>query len=438
MSDQPWKIVHIDLADGPTEVAAAETGSLLVLWWRDLPLGTKALLPAETPFRREQMLDLGAQLAARQVGDRSSELKSLPRAGVDGYPRITRDIRARPALLAALDSLSQTPKPSAKSLSVVICTRDRPAMLAACLASLAAQESPAGQVIVIDNSADANARAAAESSPGVTYVHEPRQGLSVARNAGLAAAQGAFIAFTDDDVELKGDWCSQIVRAFDAPEVDAVTGLVLPASLDTPAQRAFELELGGFTSRYTPLVFDGNFLRETERIGPQVWRIGAGANMAFRRASLEGLGGFDERLGAGASGCSEDSEFWYRILAAGGVCLYEPAAVVYHHHRRDWKGLRGQYRAYMRGHVAALVAQADRYGHSGNVRRIFRQLPAYFARTAYDSLQTLNGWRLRLLLEEVLGWTEGLGYLFRTGWRARGGAPQPIFEPELPQVARHA
>lgn len=436
MSEQPWRIRHVDLAGGPCEIPTSDVGVFLVLWWRSLPLGFKALLPAETPFRREQMLAFGAALAADQLAAR----RNLPKAGVDGVPHRTltlAEAAGAEGLLEQLDDLARATEPRvADNLSVIVCTRDRLAMLEQCLASLAAQTSPPGQIVVVDNSADGNAAPLCAGRPGVTYVHEPRPGLSIARNAGLAVARGEFIAFTDDDVELHDDWCGEIVRAF-AGGADAVTGLVLPAVLDTEAQRAFELQLGGFTQRFQPLVFDTGFLDATRHMGPQVWRIGAGANMAFRRASIAGLGGFDERLGAGASGCSEDSEFWYRILAAGGVCLYEPRAVVFHHHRRDWAGLRQQYRAYMQGHVAALVAQADRYGAPGNLRRIVKQLPAYFLRTGLLSIQTLAGWRLRLLAEEVVGWSLGLTYLARPKWR-RLGAPPSSRPAPVRERASHA
>jgi glycosyltransferase involved in cell wall biosynthesis len=371
------------------------------------------------------MQALAAGLVADQAAARGEGLAGTPRAGVDGIPRsratLTGALQAE-NLLARLDRLSAPGEASTAGLSVVICTRDRPAMLRACLESLAAQAGQPGQVVVVDNSADGNARTVCDGRERVSYVHEPRPGLSIARNVGLAAARGEFVAFTDDDVELHDRWTVEIVQAFSDPSIDAVTGLVLPASLDTAAQRAFQLDLGGFTARYIPLVFDPGFLDETRHLGPQVWRIGAGANMAFRRSILARIGGFDERLGAGASGCSEDSEYWYRILAAGGTCLYEPRAVVFHHHRADWPGLRRQHRAYMEGHVAALVAQSDRYGNRGDLRRVFRQLPAYFLRTAALSVQNLAGWRLRLLAEEVIGWVLGLRYLLRPAWRARGRA----------------
>jgi len=416
-----WRIVHLDLADGIVRVDADGAPALVVFWWRGLPLGCRAFEAAETPVRASLLAAFAAGLVAEQARARSPALGAPWRAGVDGQPLAGISLAAArqgPSLLAMLDAWAAKPPPAAGQLSVVVCTRDRPQMLQACLAGLSAQTRPPREVIVVDNSAAGSAATVAGLS-GVRYVHEPRPGLSRARNAGVAAASGEFIAFTDDDVGLPPEWTGEVVRAFADPSVDAMTGLVLPAALDTPAQRAFQLELGGFTARLQPLRFDAGFLERTRAMGPQVWRIGAGANMAFRRRVFARLGGFDERLGAGASGCSEDSEYWYRILAGGGVCLYEPRAYVFHHHRAEWPALRRQYRHYMRGHVSALVAQADRYGPSGDLRRIYTQLPVYFARTGLSAVQTLSWWRLALLGHEVIGWAMGLVYLVRPGWRQR-------------------
>ena len=167
--------------------------------------------------------------------------------------------------------------------------------------------------------------------------------------------------------------------------------------------------------------FDRRFFAETRPFGAHVWRIGAGANMAFRRSAFATAGVFDERLGAGASGCSEDSELWYRLLAVGGSCLYEPRAVVFHHHRAGWDELTEQMRVYMRGHVSALVAQADAFGDRGNFKRIAVQLPRYFLRTGVACLVRGEWRRLALLTAEVRGWLAGLGYLFRPAWRRGRG-----------------
>ena len=99
------------------------------------------------------------------------------------------------------------------------------------------------------------------------------------------------------------------------------------------------------------------------------------------------MGYFDERLGAGAAGCSEDSELWYRILAAGLRCRYAPEAVVFHTHRSDANGLSEQAFSYMRGHVSALLFQFDRYRHWGNIYRAFVSLPRYLMTLTYRSLK---------------------------------------------------
>jgi hypothetical protein len=72
------------------------------------------------------------------------------------------------------------------------------------------------------------------------------------------------------------------------------------------------------------------------RPGCDIGKLGAGANMAFRRDALTEIGGFDELLGAGASlRSAEDHDAIWRILRAGWTGRYEPQAVVAH---RDWRG----------------------------------------------------------------------------------------------------
>jgi GT2 family glycosyltransferase len=420
---ESYDIRHVDLSGDRPEVAESARPLFVVFWWRALPLGVKTYLPAELPLDSGRLTSLTAEFASAQLAARSPKFGGHACASNDGRPVITVPLAA--ALdaddpLGQLDLLAHPAALSAADLSVIICTRDRPGALARCLAELAAQHSPPGEIIVVDNSERRTAEAVASNFAGVQYLHEPRPGLSIARNAGIRASRGALIAFTDDDVEPRPSWTAEIVCAFSSADVDAVTGLALPARLDTPAQCFFQLRMGGFGSGCVPMIFDRRFFAETRSKGPQVWRIGAGANMAFRRSAFDRVGLFDERLGAGASGCSEDSELWYRLLANGGACLFEPRACVVHHHREEWSELRRQIRAYMKGHVSALFVQAARFGHAGNTRRIFLQLPAYFARTAFRAVRDDGGApRLQILWDEIAGWFCGLHYAFRPGWRAQ-------------------
>src|SRR5262249_11263229 len=153
--------------------------------------------------------------------------------------------------------------------------------------------------------------------------------------------------------------------------------------------------------------FGPDFYAATRARGCPVWDIGAGANMAFRREVFERLGGFDERLDVGAAGCSGDSEFWNRILHAGGVCRYEPTAVVRHFHRRDFQGLRRQIRAYMRGHMVALLVQFERTGEWGNLRRLCRTIPGSLVRKLLRRLEGRYTAGTCLVMDEIMGTATG-------------------------------
>lgn len=417
---------HIDLSTTRSDSHAGDAAAFSVFWWKDLPLGMRASLAEELPFGEAQLRQFAAEYGAAQLASRSPALGAPLRATFEGRPKqaLTLPHLAEAAdLVDELDRLATAAAASAGDISVVICTRDRGEALAACLASVTAQHSPAGEIIVVDNSRDGGAASICQRFPQVRHVHEPRPGLSVARNAGIRASRGTIIAFTDDDVELHPGWTAEVAHAFTNGDVEALAGLVLPARLDTPAQRIFQLDMGGFGTTFVPLRFDHRFLEETRPHGAHVWKIGAGANMAFRRALFDRIGLFDERLGAGAAGCSEDSELWYRMLANGGACLYEPRAVVFHHHRRELPELRHQARSYMKGHVAALVAQYDAFGDRGNLQRIFGQLPMYFLKTFLKGLLEGRQGRPETLTAEVAGWIAGLQFLLRPKWR-RQRAPR--------------
>jgi GT2 family glycosyltransferase len=290
-------------------------------------------------------------------------------------------------------------------VSVVVCTRDRRPQVERCLAALAALDPPPREVILVDNGADGSGtRDLVGRHPRTRYVRQPLPGLSRARNAGIRSATGAIIAFTDDDTIPRPDWAARIAEPFADPAVWAVTGLVLPTALATPAQVAFQTEMGGLNHGYRPMEFGPPFIDEGRWVGPPVWHVGAGANMAMRRSAFASVGLFDERLGAGAAGCSEDSEIWYRILVAGGRCHYHPRAVVLHEHRDSMDALADQASAYMRGHMAALFIQFSRHRNVGDLRRAALTLTAYHARRLLRSSRRtattragldgfLRGWR---------------------------------------------
>jgi GT2 family glycosyltransferase/SAM-dependent methyltransferase len=383
---RPRRVVNVDLSEGLPELEAERNGRDLyvVFWWKDLALAHAELAPEQ--LSGPGLPHLVANLVAPAVGDllfptgfegRDPHLPQLPR---EPAPALN-ELLALSQPLARLDEriAERDHPPERLSSSLVICTRNRPDQLRRCLDSIAAAAVAPEQVIVVDNApANGSTRAVVEGRPGVRYVAEERPGLSTARNTGIEHAGGDVVVFVDDDTVVHRDWLWRLLEGFAEPEVMAVTGLVLPAELETEAQVAFEKALGGFNHGYQHMRYGQVFFESTKAIAVPVWKIGAGANMAVRRVAFEHVGTFDERLGAGATGCSEDSELWYRLLAAGFECRYQPTSIVFHYHRRDAGSLQRQARDYIRGHTAALFVQYGRYRHGGNLRRALLAMPRSF------------------------------------------------------------
>lgn len=421
----PWRVHHVNLA-APREEWALDgmgEGIFAVFWTGDVPLGRAWLDPNELPLSPEQVAELAARVVAPTVGywtlgdffspnyPASSQFNESRRRDVS-FELLDR-VRAP---LQAVGELGDAAGDEARrqSLSVIVCTRDRPASLSRCLEALGCSSEPADEVIVVDNAPRGDeTRKVTERFAGVRYILEPVAGLSRARNTGVRAATGELIAFTDDDVEVHPRWTARVRSALSDGRHAAMTGLVLPASLEHESEYLFEAKFGGFSQGFRPMVYDRDFLESTVAWGVPVWRIGAGANMAFRRDALDVTGGFDERLGAGRAGCSEDSELWYRMLRAGLSCVYEPRAVVAHRHRGDLRGLRRQMRAYTRGHVAALLAQFERSGDWGNVKRIAITLPKYYLGRLVGRLTTVAVPTTSTYVDEVAGSLAGIAYYLR-------------------------
>ncbi|MGZ4681463.1 MAG: glycosyltransferase [Acidimicrobiales bacterium] len=414
-------IRHLDLSC--TGLPAIEGPASLFLWWRALPLGDVSLAGTPSPgwLASEIARVIAPAVAERlQPGSIGNDL-----AGEDGRP-VDASVRALAALrLERLDDLDVATGADvdASAVSVVVCTRRRPEPLRRVLRALDRQDATPGEIVVVDNDpARGDVLRVLEEFPHVRYVPERREGLSIARNTGIRRATGTVIAFTDDDAEPHPAWTAQVARALARPGAPlALTGLVLPAELDSEGAALFE-ELYSFGQGYLPRIYDSTWFNGHRRRGTPVWNLGAGANMAFRREAFALVGGYDERLGAGASGCSEDSELWYRLLASGAPIAYEPAAVVFHHHRTDLDELRDQLASYLEGHVSALFVQFSRSRHPGNLIRAGYRLPLHHWRR----------WRHRrddpLVRAEIRGYTTGL----RRHWRM-AVRPEPA-----PNVSRSA
>lgn len=200
--------------------------------------------------------------------------------------------------------------PAGDRVALVLCTRDRPEFLAGALDALQRVLPETVEVIVVDSGSVTDATRRVADRDGIRYVRSDIPGLSIARNAGLAATTREIVVFTDDDCELQPDAIERLTAPFAASTVGAVAGRLRDHSDTSDAEPP--------PARVLSDTRDG-------------LAAGHGALMAFRTALLRQLGGFDPVLGAGRDfGGAEDLDAFCRVLHSGSTVVQAPDAVVRH------------------------------------------------------------------------------------------------------------
>jgi glycosyltransferase involved in cell wall biosynthesis len=370
----PYNIHHVQLKtqDIPVTVPLElNKRYYIVFWWSNIPLGhiyveknmaidfTQKMFEAIIPTLKNYYDDdnhINNIVEAYQSKDLSNFSKLIEKTLA---PYLLNDI------------------PEKVDVSVVVCTRNRSESLKNCIESLNNQICMPREVIIVDNApSDSSTKELVDKYENVNYYLEQRPGLSFARNLGVKVAKYPILAYTDDDVEVDKLWVYRVWESFKSSDVMAMTGLVIASSLETKSQQIFEKHWG-FNKGYKDISFDFNHFKKPNDV-PRVWEIGAGANMAFRKDVISELNYFDERLGAGASGCSEDSEMWFRILLKGYKIVYNPRAVVFHEHRKEMNWLKKQLKSYMCGHVVSALVQDDFDKSIGYKKYSYYHLPRYY------------------------------------------------------------
>jgi hypothetical protein len=167
---------------------------------------------------------------------------------------------------------------------------------------------------------------------------EPKPGLAAARNKGWPTAKADIIAFTDDDCYVSETYVDSILQVFqDHPEVGFLGGRIL---LFDPLDYKITIQESQHQFYFRPRKFVAAGTVQ-------------GANMAFKRTTLERIGGFDERLGPGTPFNCEDINAVAAASWAGIPGIYDPRPVVYHHHgRRTEREARELMRSYDAGRGA--------------------------------------------------------------------------------------
>lgn len=145
-----------------------------------------------------------------------------------------------PARIAAFGAwLELCPRPDGPLISVILPTRDRPALLPRAVASVLEQLYYRWQLIVVDDGEQHDAGAALGDVEGeqVELVQGPRRGLGAARNAGLDSATGDVVCYLDDDNVMHPAWLQAVAHVFAArSDFDVLYGVTLAEhrAPDTP------------------------------------------------------------------------------------------------------------------------------------------------------------------------------------------------------------
>ncbi len=261
--------------------------------------------------------------------------------------------------------------------SVVICSRNRPALLAETVESiLSANEVPA-ELIIVDQSDTPHPRLGATTDARgctVRYLWIHKTGASRARNAGIAAARHAVLILVDDDMIAAPTWFGLLIRALVAAGSDSViTGSVAIGEAKISDGFAPSTKIDP-----SPAIYCG-------RIGKDVLFTG---NMALYRASIDAIGGFDERLGPGTDfPAAEDNDLGFRFLEAGYRIVYVPEALLYHQVWRSearYLSLRWAYGIGRGGFYAKHIRLKDRYMLKRMMRDLRRHIFFFLHRIRHE------------------------------------------------------
>ena len=414
--DDPWAIARwtVRSTTSVTDVEEFLMGRSVPLAWRGDRLRTKAYRGVRRMRRK---------LGSEQNGSLDRSRGGCVNGSLDSGPAGARSHSTNGHHLSTIAPL----------FSVVIPTCADATAAVRCLKTVRDHARDPLEVIVVENRPEksgvhAALRGAFGDDPTIRYVEEPTAGLSRARNAGLAAASGSIVVFADDDVIVDDGWLDELRDAFDAyPDAGCVTGLIQPLELATRAQSLLD-QYATYAKGTARRVYRLDAPPDDVPLFPYTaGHFGSGANMAFRRDALLGLGGFDPCLGAGThTRGGEDLDICIRLILSGQTLVYEPRAIVRHPHLDTARLLNRKVFGYGVG-LGALIAK---HLTSGSDRvRLIRLIPAglqyLLSRGSRKNAMKGRDFPRRLELIEWAGMALGPIAYARSRWQSNGQAPPP-------------
>src|SRR5262249_55154217 len=241
------------------------------------------------------------------------------------------------------------------------------------LRSLERLTYPDYEIILVNDGSKDRTGEIARRFAKVRVVDTPNQGLSAARNVGLAEAAGEIVAYTDADTRVDRDWLTYLVQPFLACDVVAEGGPNVVPPDDPPMAQCIARAPGGPTH----VLLD-------DRIAEHV----PGVNMAFRREALLAIGGFNPiYLRAG-----DDVDVCWRLQARGWRIGFASSALVWHHHRASVNAYWRQQAGYGEGETWLMAHHPEKFldGHMLWRGRIYSPLP--FVRSLWGTKVNAGVW----------------------------------------------
>lgn len=217
-------------------------------------------------------------------------------------------------------------------LSLIISTYNNATSLIRTLQSVAEQDAEKSlwECIVVNNNSTDDTKSRVEefinshNDINLRLIDEPQQGLSHARNKGIAESQGNIIAFIDDDETINKGFISAYIDLFNNHGAFAGAG-----AIEVRYDKARPKWMSHYTEKMigNPINLGNKITTITSTITP------AGGNMAFNREIFTLYGGFDTELGRKGSQLlgGEENELYDRLRNLGERVYYAPNAIVYHH-----------------------------------------------------------------------------------------------------------
>lgn len=264
---------------------------------------------------------------------------------------VDRHRQPKPALVTVREAFAEVPFPlnlNWPRISVVVCSYNGSRTIRECCAGLQKLQYPNYEVIVVnDGSTDSTAKIVNEFD--YRLLSTENMGLSHARNLGLKTATGEIVVYLDDDACPAPHWLTYLAASFMRSQHAGIGGPNLTIKEDGWIAECIGHSPGNPTHI---LVTD----EEAEHI--------PGCNMAFRKAALEAIGGFDPQfLIAG-----DDVDVCWRLQQRGWTLGFSPAATVWHHRRTSVKAYWKQQINYGKAEALLEMKWPEKYNRIGHLR----------------------------------------------------------------------